>query len=78
MSILSNEWEELPHMDLYDPHEAVNGARPKRRYFDSGLKWNSQQRMAIVNGYDGSLSVSEAMERGGRGPRADDGMDIDE
>jgi hypothetical protein len=77
ISILSNQWVEIPALDVHKPHEAANGMRPRRRFFDSGIGWQNE-RNHIINGYKGSISVQEVMEGGGYREDDDDDDDDDD
>ncbi|KAA1466645.1 hypothetical protein DENSPDRAFT_831510 [Dentipellis sp. KUC8613] len=76
MSIMSNEWLEVPHLNhlgYYDDNDIANGRQARRNYFDSGLRWDPDGRKIVKNG-DIGMTVRDIMERGGQ-PET---MDIDD
>ncbi|THH14176.1 hypothetical protein EW146_g6128 [Bondarzewia mesenterica] len=81
MSIMSNEWLDVPpldHFGYYDRGSHPNAELGKRKFFDSGLKWDAGARRVVMD-YDRRVSVGEAMESGGQWPRdMADGMDVDD
>ncbi|ETW84192.1 hypothetical protein HETIRDRAFT_155388 [Heterobasidion irregulare TC 32-1] len=60
MSIVSNEWYTVPTLDHFGYYEQ-NSERRKRRFFDSGLRWDSDARLAVMN-YNPRYNLREAME----------------
>ena len=60
MSIVSNEWYTVPTLDHFGYYEQ-NPERRKRRFFDSGLRWDSDARLAVMN-YNPRYNLREAME----------------
>jgi histone deacetylase 1/2 len=70
MSIMSNEWYDVPqmnHLGYYDRGngETVGNSKSGRlRFFDSKLRWDVDARKVVANS-DIHLSVKNLMKKGG-------------
>lgn len=78
MSIVSNEWYTVPTLDHFGYYEQ-SSERRKRRFFDSGLRWDSDARLAVMN-YNPRYNLREAMEAEPPWsvPAPDESMEVEE
>lgn len=70
MSIMSNEWYDVPQMNHFGYYERGNGETVgnnksgRLRFFDSKLQWDVDARRVVANS-DIRLSVKNLMKKGG-------------
>jgi histone deacetylase 1/2 len=70
MSIMSNEWYDVPQMNHFGYYDRGNGETVgnnksgRLRFFDSKLRWDVDARRVVANS-DIHLSVKNLMKKGG-------------
>jgi histone deacetylase 1/2 len=70
MSIMSNEWYDVPQMNHFGYYDRGNGETVgnnksgRLRFFDSKLRWDVDARRVVANS-DIHLSVKNLMRKGG-------------
>jgi len=70
MSIMSNEWYEVPQLNHFGYYDRVNdenvgnSSSGRINFFESRLRWDADIRR-VVHSSDIRLSVKNLMERGG-------------
>ena len=70
ISIMSNEWYDVPQMNHFGYYERGNGETvgsnksSRLRFFDSKLRWDVDARRVVANS-DIRLSVKNLMRKGG-------------
>ena len=88
MSIMSNEWYDVPQMNHFGYYDRGNGetvgsnkAGSRLRFFDSKLRWDVDARKVVANS-DIRVSVKNLMKKGGSKHDVveleEDGMEEDE
>ncbi len=87
MSIMSNEWYDVPQMNHFGYYDRANGETvgnnksSRLRFFDSKLRWDVDSRKVVANS-DIRVSVNSLIKNGG--PKHDiveleeDGMEEEE
>lgn len=87
MSIMSNEWYDVPQLNHFGHYDRGNGEivgsnkLGRLRFFNSRLRWDVDARRVVTNS-DIRLSVKNLMEKGGSKHDVvdmdEDGMDEEE
>jgi histone deacetylase 1/2 len=87
MSIMSNEWYDVPQMNHFGYYDRGNGETvgnnksSRLRFFDSKLRWDVDARKVVANS-DIRVSVKNLMKNGGSKHDVveleEDGMEEDE